>query len=371
MSCQNQEYQKFCAKFYKSFPCCQEIDRSTAFSSLFHNNPEPQSLILQFFELGKLFVEKKMVTLTAQGTCMYPCIRQGEIIYLQPKSAEEIEVGEAVIYRRYNHLFGHRAIAKGQNEKGRYIITRPDTAKYGDDGPSFNEDILGVVAQKERKGKLLTPLKRDYNLIEKIWYGFCLKCFYLKQYLLKKIIFLITFLQQFRLYRLVAKLFLRTLDKKITFNFFTFAYDKVTDRFYKKISEQELLGLISNNDKNLISKWIIVLKINSKQVASLSFVFKPKTCGFGGWWLTEAQIKIRHRRTIIEKVLFDKVNELLRQMGASDIFASVFQNAYNRHLEQMFYRGLGFRQVYTYDDGVLKDKIKRRLVRIIMLREIK
>lgn len=371
MSCQNTEFQGFCARFYKSFPCCREVDKDNALSSLFLDNPEPQSLILQLFELAGLFLEKKMIRFTAQGDCMYPCMRQGDVIYIQPKTIEEIQVGEVAVYRRHNRLFSHRAIAKGQNERGRYIITRPDTALYGDDGPTFNEDILGIVAKMERKSRILAPLKRDYNLMEKIWYGFCLKCSYFKQRFLWKIIYIAAFLQQFRLYRLIAELFSRNLAKRISFVFSTFAGGKVTSRFYRKVSEQELPELIRNNDKNSISKWSIALKINSKQTASLSFILRPANCEFSGWWLERARIMIRHRGTIIEKLLLDKADGLLRRMGVSGIFVSIFENAYNAYLERMFYRGLGFRQVYTYDDSVLKDKIKRRLVRIIMLRETK
>lgn len=369
MVCLNNDHHQFCAKFYKSFPCCKEVDRSIAFHSLvLFNNPEPQSLILQLFELGKLFVEKKIVSFTAQGTCMYPCIRQGDIIYIQPKSAEDIEIGEVAIHRRNNHLFSHRTIAKGQNERGRYIITRPDTAKYGDDGPSYNEDILGVVAHIERKSRVLTPVKRDYNLIEKIWFGFCLKCFCFKQYLLQEIIYLITFLQQFKLYRLIAQLFSQNLYKKIDLIFSVSAYDKLTDRFFRKIPESELVDLVTNSDNNSVLRWTVALKANSKQVASLSFVFRPQNCKFSGWWLIEAQIRIRHRGTVIEKALFVKIDKLLRRMGASEIFVSVFSRA---HLEQIFFKGLGFRQVYTYDDGILKDRVKRPLMWLIMQRKIK
>ena len=369
MVCLNNDYHQLCAKFYKSFPCCKEVNKDTAFNSLsLFNNSEPQSSILQLFKSGKLFIEKKIVSFTAQGTCMYPSLRQGDIIYIQPKSAEDIEIGEVAIYHRDNHLFGHRTIAKGQNERGRYIITRSDTTNYGDDGPSYNEDILGVVAYSERKNRVLTPVKRDYNLIEKIWFSFCLKCFCFKQHLLRKMIYPITFLQQFKLYSLIAQLFSQNLYKKINFIFFVPAYDKLSGRFLRKIPESELVDLVTNSDNNSILRWTVALKVNSEQVASLSFVFRPQNCKFSGWWLIEPQIKIRHRGTAIEKELFVKIDKLLRRMGASEIFVSVFLRA---HLEQILFKGLGFRQVYTCDDGVLRDRVKRPVTRFIMQRKVR
>ncbi len=323
-----------------------KIDKNAVFDPLFlFNGSAPESLIIQLFDLGKLFVDKKMVTFTALGTCMYPCIRQGDIIYIQPKSVEEIQVGEVAVYRRNNRLFSHRAIAKGRDEKRAYVITRPDTAKYGDDGPTFNGDILGVVARVERGGKIASPVKRDYGLIEKIWFGFCLKCFYFKRFLLQTTVFLAAFLQQFKLYRLAAGVFFQSLNKDMTFVFSIPAYSRVTDKFYRKISEEELCGLISDNNDGRISKWTVALKIDSKETASMSFLLKPKSCEFCGWWLISAAIRIRHRRTIVEKALLDKVDGLLKQAGISDIFAGVFRKP---EPERMFLRSLGFKPIYAY-----------------------
>ncbi|MCX5698167.1 MAG: hypothetical protein NTX01_00490 [Candidatus Omnitrophica bacterium] len=314
-------------------------------------NSAGESLILQLFDLGKLFVDKKMVTFTALGTCMYPCIRQGDVIYIQPKNVEEIQVGEVAVYRRYNRLFSHRAIAKGTDEKGAYVITLPDTAKYGNDGATFNKDILGVVAQMKRRGKILKPLMRHYNLIEKIWFGFCFKCFYFKGLLLEKIIFLAAFLQQFWLYHLAARLFPQKLNKETTFVFSTSLYGKATDRFYRKITEQEVLGLILNSDHNLMSKWRIALKINSQEAAVMSFLLKPKSCEFGGWWLIDAGIKIWHRGVSVEKALWDKADGLFKQAGIAEIFAGVLRKS---GPERMFLKGLGFRPIH---EQVMRRKI--------------
>ena len=330
-----------------------KIDKNAVLDPLvLFNGSRPQSLIIQLFDLGKLFVDKKMVTFSALGTCMYPCIRQGDIIYIQPKSVEDIQVREVAVYRRNNRLISHRAIAKGIGEKGAYIITRPDSAKYGNDGPIFNEDILGVVARVERGGKIASFVKRDYDLIEKIWLGFYLKYFYFKQFLLQKAFFFAVFLQQFKLYRLAAGVFFQNLNKDMTFAFSIPAHSKVTDKFYRKISEEELRGLISDNNDGLILKWRVALRINSKEAASMSFLLRPKSREFCGWWLVGAEIRIRHRGTFIEKALLDKVDGLLIQAGISDIFAGLFRTP---HLERMFLEGLGFRPIHAH---LMRRKIK-------------
>jgi hypothetical protein len=204
--------------------------------------------------------------------------------------------------------------------------------------------------------------------MKKTWFGFCLKVFCFKQYLLRRIIYPVTFLQQFKLYRLIAQVFSRSLYKKIDFVYSVPAYGSPGDRFFRKLSGSELVGLVANSDNNSILRWTIMLKADFKQTASLSFVFRPQSCEFSGWWLAETQIKIRHRGTVIEKELFAKADRLLARMGVTEISTSTFSKDY---LKRIFLKGLGFKQAYTYDDGVLKDRIKFPLTRLIMERRIK
>jgi hypothetical protein len=371
MACLNNERHQFSDKFSKSLAYCNKVSRGTALhSQSLLNNDRVESLILQLFELGKLFIEKKMVTFTAQGACMYPCIRQGDIIYIQPKSAEDIEIEEVAVYRRNNHLFSHRTIAKGRNEKGHYIITRPDTAKYKDDGPSYNENILGVVTRIERKNRVFTPVKKDYNLLERIGVLFCLNYFCIRQYFLHKVIYLIIFLQQFKLYRLIARLFSKNLYKKINYMFSIPLHNKATDKFFKKVTESELVDLVSNNQNHSILRWKIALKVNSKQVASLSFILRPYNYKLDRCWLVEAQIGIRYRGTVIDEVLLAKTDELLRLMGVSVVFTRTCLKAYS---EQMFFKGLGFKRIYACDDEALKNSVKPQATKewLIMQRIVK
>jgi hypothetical protein len=367
----------------------ERIDKNAGLDSAFlFTNSGQQSLIIQLFDLGKLFVEKKMVSFSTLGTCMYPCIHPGDAIYILPKSVEEIHAGEVVVYRRYNRLFSHRAIAKGTDEKGAYVITRPDTGKYGDDGPVFDGDILGVVERIERRGRILMPAKRDYDLIEKIWSSFFRKYLYFKQLLLRGITFLVTFIQQFRHYRFIAELFSKNVSKEMTFAFSIPAHGKTNDKFYRNISEQDLVKLILNADDNSMPKWTITSKVklrrqesaasldavpsetphrttsggagawvNYKKTASLSFRLRPENCEFRGWWLIDAQVRIRDRGTIVEKALLDKVDGLLKQAGMSDIFAGVLRES---HTDRMFLNGLGFKPIHSENDGLVA--MRRRIV---------
>jgi len=325
-------------------------------------------LVVQIFELGKVFVEKKSVKFRSQGTCMYPCIRPGDILRIEPKIAEQIQIGDIAVYRRSNRLFTHRTIDRGKNNGSHYIITRPDTASCGNEGPIFDQDILGIVSGIERKTKILSPAKKDHTLVKRIFMILCLKWYRFEQYLFEEIISAITSVQQFKVYRKIANLLFSRSSKKTDFSIHVPVSSKMTDRFYRKISPQELVAQSVNTRKHSIPKWTITLNVNSKPAAFLSFVYRPQDCPFSGWWICEAKIRIRYRGTGIEDKLSDKVEGLLRQSGISQIFVSFFKD---EHSNRILFENLGFREIRIYEeDNLFKDKNNQFITRVVMQKEI-
>ncbi len=369
MTCRNSAYQKLCAQTYRAIPCCQEIDNNyLSYSLSSSNNPDKMGLVVQIFELGKVFTEKKLVKFRSHGTCMYPCIRPGDILHIEPKIAEQIEIGDIAVYRRSDRLFTHRTIDKGKNNGSDYIITRPDTTSCGNEGPILDEDILGIVSSIERKARILSPAKKDCTLVERIFTILCLKWYRFEQYLFEEIISAIIFIQRFKVYGKMANLFFSRASKKTDFSIHIPVNSKITDRFYRKISPQEFVTQNVNARENLIPKWTITLNVNSKSAAFLSFVYRPQDCPFPGWWISEAKIRIRYRGTDIENKLFERVEDLLRQSGISQIFVSFFKG---EHSNRMIFKNLGFRGMRIYEeDNLFKDKNNEFITRVIMQKEI-
>jgi hypothetical protein len=127
----------------------------TAFAS----RAKSKSLVRSSLELGRVLADRNGITFRAKGTCMYPTIRASDVLRIISCRAAEVSVGDIAVGRKPGFLFAHRVIATGM-EKGRaYIVTRPDIARVGSDGPTFDEGLLGRVAAIERNGKtvLLHP----------------------------------------------------------------------------------------------------------------------------------------------------------------------------------------------------------------------
>ncbi|TAM38439.1 hypothetical protein EPN54_04225 [bacterium] len=368
MPCHNLEYQEFCAKIYREVPCCLEAGSGNLSPVLFpEDDPGELKLIHQFFELGDLFLQKKIIKFHAQGMCMYPCVRPGDILDIEPRKAAEIKIGDIAVYRRSDHLFGHRTIDKGRNNGLTYIVTRPDTARSGNDGPRFDQDILGIVTGIKRKGKILGTAKQEYNLLKKMSCCIYLKCYFFRQYLFLMLIHAVNYMQQFSAYRGIAKfLFLRS-KKKINLSISVPLDIKAAGRFNKKISGRELVDLNLNIDKNSISEWAVALDINSRQAAYLSFRFRPDSCPLPGWWLHKSRIMIRYRGTVVEQKLLEETDNLLRSSRINRISVGAYGDGY---LGRLFFKRLGFKETAAYQDKLLKDNNNLSVSYRIMERNI-
>ncbi len=117
-----------------------------------------KSLAGASLEIARVLADRDGVTFRADGTCMYPTIRPGDVLHIQSRTAVDVCVGDIAVCRRPKYLFSHRVIAKGSEDGRSYIVTCPDRRRNRDDGPTFDENLLGVVVAIKRKGKSL-PLQ--------------------------------------------------------------------------------------------------------------------------------------------------------------------------------------------------------------------
>ena len=351
---------------YRNIPCCQDLDKDKIYSSLMYSNlPSETGIILQMFELGRLFVEKKMVKFHPEGTCMYPCIRPDDVLRIEPRSIQEINIGDIAVFRRFNRLFAHRAIEKGNDNGSTFIITKPDTARFGNDGSTFDKDILGIVSRIERRGRFLTTQKRDYGLLKRAGLGIFLFRYYSKRYLYQKIVYLITLIQQLPIYRSIARPILYKNKTNISFSVHFPLNNDITKRLEAKVLPEELVKMNSSFDGSRMLRWTLVMKVDAKQTASVSLVYRPKDCLLPGWWVSDFRLKVKYRRTHIQERLIKQLDEMLTGLKIPCIFASVYENAL---VEQMICRNLGFKKANIFIDNFLRYKNNKKVRRIIMAR---
>jgi signal peptidase I len=104
-------------------------------------------------EIGRVLADRDGVTFRAQGTCMYPTIRPGDVLRIRSCKARDVAVGEIAVCRTPGFLFSHRVISKGEREGRAFVVTRSDRNPGAGDGPTFDENMLGVVIAATRNGQ--------------------------------------------------------------------------------------------------------------------------------------------------------------------------------------------------------------------------
>ncbi len=359
MDCCNSGHREFCNQICEVVPVCEAAKKPNPPPSLSHFNVflEP-SLVLQLFELGSVLVEKGGVNFYSQGTCMYPCIRPGDVLNVEPMKISEIKVGDIAVYRRDHRLYAHRTIARGNDHRGDYIVTAPDSAQFGDDGPTFEQDVLGVVNSIKRKGRLADVAKKEYPLLKRLFFDFYI---WLRKILYYKIMALIGGIQQGRAYGMLARFLYKGPKGKIDFSLEVPITSKLNNRFSRKLSLQDLPAFLK--EKPPVSNWTMTLHLNSKLVGSLSFVLRPETCPFVGWWLYEIKLMTRYRRTCLEQKLLDRALDVLKQLGGKEVFTALLRSD---ALQKKILENMGFKEVSTSRDVFMGNKNDELAERLIM-----
>lgn len=112
--------------------------------------PATRGLSVASLEIGRVLADRDGVTFRAQGTCMYPTIRPGDVLRIRSCGARDVALGEIAVCRVSGYLFSHRVISKGQRNGRAFIVTRSDRNLGEGDAPAFDENLLGVVVGATR-----------------------------------------------------------------------------------------------------------------------------------------------------------------------------------------------------------------------------
>lgn len=84
---------------------------------------------------------------------MYPTIRDGEAVTVEPIRAREAKIGDILLYQTERGVIAHRVIGiEDEENEDRVLILRGDSLAMCD-APVRAEQVLGRVIGVERKGR--------------------------------------------------------------------------------------------------------------------------------------------------------------------------------------------------------------------------
>ena len=118
----------------------------------------------------ELLSQGTTVRFRPSGRSMYPSIREGELITVEPVVASDVTLGDIVLYRSQRGLIAHRVVGSSPTQSS---VLRPHFFLRGDSSLSLDEpvtarQILGRVVGVERDGRSVALASRGAKVWHKI-----------------------------------------------------------------------------------------------------------------------------------------------------------------------------------------------------------
>lgn len=120
-----------------------------------------------------LLGEGKTIRLKAEGLSMYPSIRPGSVINIDPViQTGELLPGDIIVWKRGHGFVAHRLVRKYRKNNTDYFVTRGD-CKFHEDAPVSAELIAGKVSRIEYPEGTAVPVKswnkkRQIHILNKV-----------------------------------------------------------------------------------------------------------------------------------------------------------------------------------------------------------
>jgi signal peptidase I len=100
-----------------------------------------------------LLAEGKTIRIKAHGYSMYPCIKPGSMLLIEPVKLKGVPVpGEIIAIQRENGLVVHRLTKTIRKNGVTFFIARGDSNAYADD-PVKSDKIVGRIVRAETTGE--------------------------------------------------------------------------------------------------------------------------------------------------------------------------------------------------------------------------
>jgi signal peptidase I len=96
-----------------------------------------------------LLTEGKTIRVKVEGFSMYPSIKPGSVIFIEPiRQGAEPVAGEIIAWKKGPGFIVHRLVRCSEQEGRKYFITRGDSLMEEDD-PVLSDQIAGKVVRIE------------------------------------------------------------------------------------------------------------------------------------------------------------------------------------------------------------------------------
>jgi len=276
---------------------------------VFKINHMTKSLVGASLDIGRVLADRDGVTFRADGTCMYPTIRPGDVLRIQSRAAVDISPGDVVVCRRPTHLFCHRVVARGTEEGRAYIVTRQDRTPDESDGPTFEENLLGVVVAIERGGKpvSLQPASAPWPLL--FYFALRLRLIELRLRIILAWTDVLPKVQTNAFYRRMMRMWLALAHPQISY-MVRLPMLALGDAVYRQLSP-ETFSVQKDWRGRPVQRWTLLLHLNGSQKPAAWLTLTREAAG--QWLVDESFVSARYGGAGLDAMLQRKVEAILQK----------------------------------------------------------
>ncbi|MRR16656.1 MAG: hypothetical protein EG826_09410 [Deltaproteobacteria bacterium] len=267
------------------------------------------SLAEASLDIGRVLADRDGVTFRADGTCMYPTIRPGDVLSIQSRLAADVSVGDVVVCRRPAHLFCHRVVAKGLEEGRAFIVTRHDRTEEGGDGPTFDENLLGVVVDVRRKG-ISVPLRAAaHSRPLRFYFALRLTLIELRLRIILGRRILAAAVQTNAVYRRMMRTWLRLSRPDISY-VVRLPMPALGDAVYRELAPEDF-NVQRDWRGRPVGRWTLVMQLDGSPKPAAWLTLRREASG--AWVVDESFVRARYRGAGLTTLLKEKAQSLLQK----------------------------------------------------------
>lgn len=284
--------------------------------------------------LGEISDKAKYIRMQAKGGSMYPFIKSGEWVKLEPVSnCHNIKKGEMILFFKDGNIYAHRVVKKREAS----VIAKGDLS-FGNEGDIPINDVLARIVSVQRNGRdiLLNSGLNRFIGIFMADFGFILQYIFLAiRKIMGLLVVLISLIQGLKVYRRLMK----ELSKDILVREAgPLDKEQLRDLYLVNMGDIEV-GLVGDKKSGF---WLIAQK-REKIVGALAISFREQNGKL--WLLSGFIIKILYRGLGIGEKL---VKEAILKAKASGISKLILFVNKESHAALNLYKKLGFKISFDY-----------------------
>jgi hypothetical protein len=190
-------------------------------------------------------------------------------------------------------------------------VTRPDRATRGDDGPTFDEDLLGVVSKVERRGQPVSFGPQTPPPLVRAYYDSCAAAMSAGVRAAYALVNALGRLQESVLYRPVAWWWSRAAHRRVSYAV-RLPMRHTGDGIYHELPADGFDAAMVWQGRP-VERWVLVLRLDEGQppAAWVTLV----RAGPDAWRVEASEVRLRYRGLGLEEALVCEAEVILTRAG--------------------------------------------------------